>query len=86
MKKYNKKKIITLILMSLLFVFSLALVIYDLTIIVIKLNAEWTLFGILTFLIAAIVAELSYEYLEDKIKDTGQIVRSSKSVSKHLVK
>ncbi len=67
---YNKKKIATLIFAFITFVISLALVLYDLTIIVIKLNAEWTFLGILTFLIAAIVAELSYEYLEDKIKDT----------------
>ncbi len=70
MKKYSKKKLATLIVAVLLFISSLAFILYDLTIIVIKLNAEWTFFGILTFLIAAIVAELSYEFLEDKIKDT----------------
>lgn len=66
MKKINKKGLITLLVFSV----STLIVFYDLLTIITHFNATWTYWGIFTFCISAVVMELSYEYLESKIKDT----------------
>ena len=77
MEKINKKNLAILILNLV----SLLVVLYDLFIIVTKLSACWTVFGILSFCFFAINLELTYEYLESKIKDTDT-QNYLKSVSK----
>ncbi len=67
MKKINKKNLSILILNLV----SLGVVLHDLFVIVTKLSVCWTAFGILSFCFFAMTLELSYEYLESKIKDTG---------------
>lgn len=57
---------ITKILIFLIFILSMGLIIYDLITIIMNFNSTWTPFGIITFCVAAIVAELSYEYLNKK--------------------
>ncbi len=66
MKKINKKNL-TILILNLV---SLGAVFYDLFVIITKLSVCWTVFGILSFCFFAIILELSYEYLESKIKDT----------------
>ena len=57
---------ITKILIFLIFILSMGLIIYDLITIITNFNSLWTPFGIITFCVSAIVAELSYEYLSKK--------------------
>ena len=62
MKKVNKKNLI----MLMIHLMSMLIVLYDLTIITIKLNSCWSAFGLITFCISAILMELTYEYLNKK--------------------
>ena len=57
---------VTNLLVLIIFLLSLGLIIHDLINIIINFNAMWTPFGIITFFIAVIIAELSYEYLSKK--------------------
>lgn len=61
-KKLNIKNLIMLIV----HIISLIVIVYDLTIITVHLSSSWTLFGFLTFCIAVIAAELTYEYFVNK--------------------
>ena len=62
MINFNKKNIFFL----LVFLLSIGLLAYDLFTIITNFNSTWTPFGIITFCISAVVAELSYENLSKK--------------------
>ena len=80
LKKINKKNLAVMIV----FLISLAIILHDLYIIVTILNTGWTLLGILTFCIAVIICELSYEYIENKIKDSES--KSWRHAESYIVK
>ena len=61
----NKLNVVNLLVL-IVFLLSMGLIIYDLITIIMNFNSSWTPFGILTFCVSAIVAELSYEYLNKK--------------------
>ena len=61
----NKLNVINLLIL-IIFLLSMGLIVYDLGTVIINFNSTWTPFGILTFCVSAIVAELSYEYLIHK--------------------
>lgn len=67
MKKLNVKNLIILVI----FTISLFVVLYDITFITINIAkiGGWTLFGFVTFLLAAATLELTYEYLFENKKE-----------------
>lgn len=72
--KINKKVLAILIA----FLISMTVVIYDLFIIATIFSSSWTILGSVTFCIACIIAELSYEYLNKKSADISYTSISTK--------
>ena len=69
MKKRINKKNLTVML---LFIFSMSIVVNDIFYLFLNINntVGFTLLGSITFVIAVIIAQLSLDYLEDKIKES----------------
>lgn len=67
-RRVNKKNLIVM----LLFIFSMSIVVNDIFYLFLNIDKTvgFTLLGSITFVVAVIVAQLSLDYLEDKIKES----------------